>query len=221
MPTPDEFADPEHVLDLVQPVLDLLAEAVAVPQPGDLHRPTPCTAYDLTQLRDHVLGWLQFFAAALSDPDRTRPRLDPAAYRTADDPRDPDQVVRDSGQAITDAIRGGVLGRTVPMSQSMMDGPAAVGMVLGEYVLHGWDLARTFDRPWNPPDASAAAALAFLSGVITPEYRNPDAGGFGAEIPVPADAPVLDRLLGFTGRDPAWTPAGPGGAESRGDTAAG
>ncbi len=31
-------------------------------------------------------------------------------------------------------------------------------------------------------------------------------GQYGAPVPVPADAPVVDRLMGFIGRDPAWAP---------------
>jgi hypothetical protein len=31
-------------------------------------------------------------------------------------------------------------------------------------------------------------------------------GLFGPVVPVPADAPLFDRLLGQTGRDPRWTP---------------
>ena len=32
------------------------------------------------------------------------------------------------------------------------------------------------------------------------------AGEAGPVVPVPADAPVMDRLLGQTGRDPGWAP---------------
>jgi hypothetical protein len=42
-------------------------------------------------------------------------------------------------------------------------------------------------------------------------YRTPDAFGpgievFGPEVPVPEDAPLQHRLLGFIGRDPDWAP---------------
>ena len=32
-------------------------------------------------------------------------------------------------------------------------------------------------------------------------------GHYGARVPVPDDADVPTRLLGFIGRDPFWTPA--------------
>jgi hypothetical protein len=56
----------------------------------------------------------------------------------------------------------------------------------------------------------AEHALAWARGMLRPEFRGPDRG-FGAEIPVPADAPVYDRLAGWFGRDPGWT-AAPAGA---------
>lgn len=40
---------------------------------------------------------------------------------------------------------------------------------------------------------------------MAPEYRG-EGGMFGPEVEVPADAPSLDELLGFSGRDPRWSP---------------
>ena len=101
----------------------------------------------------------------------------------------------------------GVLSGDVVLSQSRMDGPAALGMVLGEYVVHGWDLARAVGRPWSPPEAAATAtAREFFAAMSSREYRGADGGFFDDEVPVPADAPALERLLGFAGRDPGWTP---------------
>lgn len=201
-PTPVLLStEPEPVVALLSPVLDDLAELVAGIGPAELTRPTPCPDFDIAALLDHVLGWLQFFAAALADPDGRTVRPDPLAYRVAADGRDRGEVVRGCAATLVAAVRGGVQQREVAMSQARMAGPAALGMVLGEYLVHGWDLARATGRAWAPPAAAAEAALEFFAGMITPGYRG-EGGYFSAEVPVPADAPALDRLIGFAGRQP-------------------
>lgn len=204
-------AGPAAVLELLEPVLDQLADVVARTTPDTLSDPTPCRDFDVSTLRDHVLGWLQFFAAAFADPGRAGARPDPEAYRAADDRRDLAAVVRESAATIADAVRAGVLDRQVVLSQSRMDGPAAMGMVLGEYLVHGWDLAVSVGAPWTPPERSCETALEFFRGMVLPEYRGGDGGFFEAEVPVPADAPALDRLLGFAGRTPDWGRSSPAG----------
>ncbi len=141
---------PEPILALVTPVLDAIADLVDRPGADDLRRPTPCTQWDVERLRDHVLGWLQFFAAALEDPERTRPRLDPDAYRLATDERTAGEVVRAAARTIEQAVRDGVQQRRVVVSQSVMDGSALLAMMLGEYLTHGWDL-RTGPRAGVDP----------------------------------------------------------------------
>lgn len=204
---PDVFRDAAATAALLRPVLAALADVVEVPDAA-LDDPTPCASFTVATLRDHVLGWVQHFAVALSDPDRSSPRADADAYRAADDPRAPGEVVRDSAARIEAALGGDVLGRQVVMSSSRMDGPAVAAMTLGEYLIHGWDLAAATGRDWAPSDAACDAAREFFEGMISPEYRSEDgAGGFFApEVPVPDDAPALHRLLGFAGRNPSWTP---------------
>jgi uncharacterized protein (TIGR03086 family) len=203
------LADPAVARELVADTLQALAVVVDVP--GDaLDRPTPCVRYTVSDLRDHVLAWLQFFAAAFADPDGAAPRPDPERYRVADDDaarsQSCSQIVTAAGDRLDRALSGDVLQRRVLLSQSFMDGPAALGMVLGEYLVHGWDLARALDRPWQPPEPACTVALEFFEGTIAPEYRGGDTGFFADLVPVPDDAPALDRLLGFAGRDPRWTP---------------
>jgi uncharacterized protein (TIGR03086 family) len=83
--------------------------------------------------------------------------------------------------------------------------PAAVvgGMVLGEFVLHGWDLARASGQELR---CTSGAATAVLESALAMGEQARAMGVYGPEVPVPADATLLDRALGAAGRDPSWTP---------------
>ncbi len=198
-------ADP--LLELLLPVLDDLADAVEAVGEDDLPRPTPCAGYDVAGLRDHAVGWLDFFAAALADPEGTGVRPDPTAYTAATDGREPADVVREAARSLAASVRDGVHRRpAVRLWQADLPGSVAVGMILGEYLVHGWDLRRALGLPWEADPRAADAAREVLAAMMRPEYRGGPDGMFGEEVAVPAGAPAGDRLLGFAGRDPRWTP---------------
>ncbi len=69
--------------------------------------------------------------------------------------------------------------------------------------MHSWDLARATGQEVEL-DADFAAQL--LAGMAQMEDVLRSSGQYGAPVPVAADAPVVDRLVGFIGRDPGWTP---------------
>lgn len=80
---------------------------------------------------------------------------------------------------------------------------AAIAVVaLDEIVLHGWDLARATGQPYEADPVSVEACIGFVSSMVRPEGVP---GLFGPPVQVPDDAPALDRLLGLSGRDPAWS----------------
>jgi uncharacterized protein (TIGR03086 family) len=155
-----------------------------------------------------VLGWLDLFGRCFTDGGSREHRPDPGAFEVPADAEQAADVVRAARARFADALDAGVLDGEVVMSSSRMTGPGATGMVLGEYVVHGWDLATALGRPWTPPQDAVTTAHEFFAGVVVPEYRGPDGGFFLDEVPVADDAPALERLLGFAGRDPGWTPAG-------------
>jgi hypothetical protein len=76
---PPVFRDLDVLPTLFTDVLGRLAEVVDV-DASQLQFPTPCSGFTVGQLQQHVLGWLQFFAAALSDPTAASPRPDPEAF---------------------------------------------------------------------------------------------------------------------------------------------
>ncbi len=71
-----------------------------------------------------------------------------------------------------------------------------------DLVVHGWDLARATGQPYEPASETVAALHDFMDE-MGPMGRQ--MGAFGPEVPVDAERTELDRLLGRTGRDPAWT----------------
>jgi uncharacterized protein (TIGR03086 family) len=87
-----------------------------------------------------------------------------------------------------------------------MEMPASLvgGMVVGEMVIHGWDLGRGtgHDPGWDDD------LLIYLYEEVAKnaEYGR-QIGVYGPEVPVPAGSSPLDRVLGLTGRDPAWNGA--------------
>jgi uncharacterized protein (TIGR03086 family) len=200
---PEVFSDTDATRALFIPVMSALADVVEL---DDTQRSlaTPCSGFDAGALQTHVLGWLDFFATALTDPPASSPRPDPDAF--ALDGRSAAAVVQDAAARIDAAIAGGVADELVVMSSSRMAGTGVLGMALGEYLVHAWDLARATGRPYEAPAEAVGPAHEFLAGMVAPEYRGPDSGFFDAEVPVPDHAPPFDRLLGFAGRDPSWAP---------------
>ncbi len=203
---PEIFRQPDAVAPLFREVLDRLAVVVDVDD-DRLDGPTPCADFTVAQLRDHVLGWLQFFAAALADPAAVEARPDPADL-ALDDGRTGRDVVAGASAGIAAAIDGGVAEELVVMSAARMAGDGVLAMALGEYIVHAWDLARATGRPYVAPDAAIGPAHDFLRGMVAPEYRGADSGFFDEEVAVAHDASPLDALLGFAGRDPRWAPTG-------------
>lgn len=188
--------------DLLHTVLTELASVVAGITPVQLRGPTPCTEYDVEQLRDHVLGWLTNFAAGFADPNGQAPRADDSGYQASADPA---ATVRTAAEELVSAIRAGAADRPLRLGDSAMPGEMALGMILWEYLVHGWELARATAAPWSPPAAAAEESLAFAPGMLTPDFQG-EGKMFGPPVAIPADAPAMDRLLGLSGRDPHWSP---------------
>jgi uncharacterized protein (TIGR03086 family) len=77
--------------------------------------------------------------------------------------------------------------------------PAAdVGaLIIAELVLHGWDLAAATWQDYVVSDRAVEA-----NAELFRQYK-----GFADPVPTAADAPILDRVLALSGRNPAWAPS--------------
>ena len=70
--------------------------------------------------------------------------------------------------------------------------------------MHTWDLARATGQD-DRLDPDLCGQL--LEGMTQMEDVIRSSGQYGPAVPVPDGAPVQDRMIGFIGRDPSWTPA--------------
>ncbi|WP_127782324.1 TIGR03086 family metal-binding protein [Rhodococcus sp. X156] len=192
----------QHTTALLDTVLDDLGTVVATIGPGQLHNPTPCTEMDVAQLRQHVLAWLSNFADGFAHPDNR------AQAAPADPGASVDHVtaVRAASDQLVASLQAGAAEQPLYLGDDAMPGEMALGMILWEYLVHGWDLARATGQPWAPPEAAAAQIVAFAPSMLSPDYQG-EGKMFADPVPVPPSAPAMDQLLGLSGRDPRWSPA--------------
>jgi uncharacterized protein (TIGR03086 family) len=189
----------------VRTAAELAASAVAAVHAEQWTAPTPCAGYDLTTLVDH-LAW----AAVLSRHAATRTPLEhdwsvpaPPPFLDGREPQDWAGPIAAELDAAAEAwaAPGAWDGDTVMGTSSM---PASVvgPMMLAEFAVHGWDVARAVGAPYEVPDELGRVVLTAVEGMAG---MGRDGGWYGPEVPVPDDAPPFDRALGLAGRDPAWT----------------
>jgi uncharacterized protein (TIGR03086 family) len=193
----------EKTADLLAAVLADLATVISGVTAGQFHDPTPCTGWDVQQLRDHALGWLAIFAAGFADPDGRAPRTSADGYTAPADAAGAAAEVRAASDTLIAAVRGGAASRPLWLGDSAMPGDMALSMILWEYLMHGWDLAQATGQPWSPPSAAAQESLNFAPAMLTDDYQGQDKP-FGIRVQVPETAPPFDQLLGLSGRDPGW-----------------
>ena len=154
-----------------------------------LTNPTPCSEFDVHALVHHLLYWGPPLAAAGRKESVAPSDMDMTAWREA------------LAAQLTRTVEAWAPASAWEGTTSM--GPAStVGeMLVGELLVHAW----ATDQPLDVPDDLVAYVY---DGVAASADQGREMGVYGPEVPVPAGAPMLDRLLGLTGRDPAWVSAG-------------
>lgn len=183
---------------------ELVRVAKGVPDDA-LSAETPCEKFDVQGLLTHLLYWAPVFQLAA--------RKEPVP---ADRPAEGDQdlAVGDWQTALAEQIDAVATAWADPAAWEGMtsigrsdlgDLPAAfVGsLVLTEYSVHGWDLARATGGSFDCDEGVAQAAYGILSQTAD---HGRASGAFAAEVAVPVDSSALDRALGVSGRDPNWSP---------------
>jgi uncharacterized protein (TIGR03086 family) len=191
------------MLDLT-PATRVLADLVEGVRDDQLTAATPCSETGLGALLDHVGTLADAFTAAARKtqlPGGNGPPPAPDASRLGDD------------------FRPRIRGRLAELAEAWQDEAAWDGMTqaggqdlpaqlagviaLDEVLVHSWDVAVSSNQPFRCEPHLVEAAYEFVRSAVE---QSPDGtpGLFGPPVPVADDAPLLDRLIGLAGRDPAW-----------------
>lgn len=176
---------------------------------GPLDGPTPCPAYDLGDLLDHIRTLTLAFTAAATKDTEGIGHLPPSGdgSRLGDDWRTQMPVALEALAAAWRAPEAWT-GMT-QVGGSDLPGGAAGVIVLDELVIHAWDLARATGQgqDFDADPASLAVVHGWLTELTAPEQSALRNQIFGPVVAVADEEPLVDRVLGLTGRDPAWSPS--------------
>jgi len=189
---PDDWAaapDPIDELSCAEATLAVLQHVLRGLDSSDLTRQTPCSEYTVAQLADHLLTGVTRIgtAAGAQMPERD---VD-AALETQ---------VADAADAALEAWRQKGLGGTVELASTQLPATAAVGILSVEFLVHAWDFAMATDRHVVVSEPVCNYVQGLAGKIVTPQLR---AGRFAEPVATAVDVDALDRLIAFTGRQPA------------------
>ena len=186
---------------LLERALDQTAELIAAIEPGQAGLATPCAGWDVRTLVGHLIG------------QDLRNFLVSARGEAADWQAPADEIGEDWAAAFGDRAEPVRAAWRAADVDRLVTGPGGEAPLrfradqqITELAAHDWDLAKATGQVSAELDpALAEHALRWSRGMLRPEFRGPDKA-FGVEVPVPDGVPVYDRLAGWFGRDPGWTP---------------
>jgi uncharacterized protein (TIGR03086 family) len=186
-------------LALLERALDQTAAIIAAIPAAQAGLPTPCPDWDVRALVRHLTGQdLRNFLVAA--------RGETADWQAPADDLGEDWAADFRGRAgqLLAVWRAADLDRPVAMPGG---GQAPLGsradQQITELAVHGWDLVKATGQHADLDPALAEHGLSWSRPMLKPEYRGQ---AFRPEVPVSPDAPAYQRLAGWFGRDPDWTP---------------
>jgi uncharacterized protein (TIGR03086 family) len=185
--------------ELLRPAAaEFLRIACAVP---GLAAPTPCAGYDVRGLLNHLLYWGPWLIAA---GRREGPPAMGSGEAEAARVTDGWRADLEKQTETLAEVFGTPAAWTGTTSLGSAPMPAAVvgAMVLGEFVLHGWDLARASGQRLR---CAPEAATAVYESAVAMGDQARSMGVYGPAVAVAAEASPLERALGAAGRDPGWS----------------
>ena len=160
-----------------------------------LNDDTPCAAWKVSDLINHIVGGQYFFEACAQGAPPAGSETD---FSATDFVSAFDEGARRSVAAFS---ADGVMDKTLSLPFGQMPGSAFLGIAATDTFTHGWDLAKATGQDTNLSPELAAQLLAGAKAFISPAFRSPEGNPFGLEQQAPAGASTADQLAAFLGRE--------------------
>lgn len=167
---------------------------LAAVSPGQLGLDTPCAAWKVSDLINHIVGGQYFFEAGVKGEPPAGGDTDFSAgdfVATFDDA---------SARCLAAFQADGAMEKMLTLPFGTMPGAAFVGLAATDTFTHGWDLARATGQSTDLAPDLAAGLLAASKTSIQPAFRSAEGTVFGLEQPAPDGACNADQLAAFLGR---------------------
>jgi uncharacterized protein (TIGR03086 family) len=164
----------------------------------DWGRPTPCSKWDVRALVNHVIGGCRRYTMLLHGASADELWATKAEYVGGDTSG---SFRKAADEMLASFAEPDALSRTVHHPDGDCSGQVLAGMRVGEFAVHGWDLARAIgaDEMLSPDLVGWCSGM--VSGMGAALSRS---GHFQAPRgELPASATAQDRLLHFLGRSPS------------------
>lgn len=178
----DPLALHRDALALAQQVIDRV-------DPAQFELPTPCTAWNVRQVLEHMIGGNRRIAG---DPPRDGEDVIGGDHRQA--------YAVSAAASLAAFAADGAMERTFPLSIGAVPGSFAVQARSNDQLVHAWDLAKATGQSTDLAPPLYEEALAFLQDRFATHGRN--AKTYADAQPAPTGSSTADRLAAFAGRQP-------------------
>jgi uncharacterized protein (TIGR03086 family) len=178
------------------------ARTVAHVDASQFNQPTPCGDWDTRALLNHLILWTSYSLEARAHGESASQELMDRDFAAGPGFAAGYQAQLD--RALAAWSEPAVWERSLDMMGTPTPASDIAGLIIAEMVLHGWDLAAATGQRFEVGDQAAAVALKAVedNAEMFRKYE-----GFAEPVEVPSSAPLLDQVLGASGRDPSWKPA--------------
>ncbi|MDX2379924.1 MAG: TIGR03086 family metal-binding protein [Acidimicrobiia bacterium] len=205
--TTHDLLDPRPLLD---GAIATGGSVIARIRPAQLTAPTPCAEMNVRAMLGHLVAVLDRIAALGQGED-------PFAVTESHAPDDGwSDAWTTSARRAADAWRDdAVLEQPMALPWIQGNGAEVLASYFSELTVHTWDLAFATGRQpdWDEAVVTAALAardflpaenrLALFEEISTAMDLDEVAIPFAEPVPIPDDAPAIDRLVAWNGRDPS------------------